>query len=855
MKKTQFKELFRNIRKTLVSFLSILAFVMFSAALFLGLTWASDSILLSADRDFQNYAFHDLEIVFPYGATNEDIETLSKIEGVSCAEGIYRSYQLIFSDNVMYQVSLSSLTKNINMINQLEGNLPTSSHEILVGKTWAKSHDVKIGDIIAFSTDYTAKDIDVHALRKLMGRDIGAFIEKTPNEDGMKYLNSNEFVVCGLGECPTLISTNESALGISPTNSAPVNCMMFVDESAFDEEAFLGYSYVYLRSDDINKDAFNSENYKNNLAALKDRAAPVAKTISVDKYNDLIDACDAFMGMVDSSLIPEVYATVLDRTQSQSVALLTLSSKSTENLKYCLSGSLLVIAMLICYSVVSRIIYEQRVQIGTKKALGFTNGEIILYYLFYTGLASVIGVILGIIIARFFLEPMIYKILCDVFIIDAAVYTMSVLEPVIISLICLVFILAVTYLSCKKVLKSEALSLLNNTNESLSKHRFYEKLKIWKKLPLLTKTIVNNFFNDKKRVIGTIIGVIGVMSLMTCGLTFSMNVSSGCEIHFDRLQNFDYVIYHNTNLTSDEEIEELLNNIGVEYCHTYITAGQFEMNNGKSVYSTVFVTDYTEDFRKMMTLKTPDGKEGYIEDGLWICNAIAANNSLSKGDTVNYIDGVRGKAEDITIGNINEYYLMAPSAYMTKDKYMEIFNLNETPEDNAFLVASGGTDFEMCFHDFYNIEGCIMCYRYKPESMQTFYSISGAFVFMSLVFLFMAVMMALLVILNLMITFVQEKKRDLITLMINGYSQKEVKKYIYSDTIQLTIIGIIIGAVTGTLLGYLATKSICRDFFTFYFAINWIAILISLGVTALLVTIITIIALRRIKHFKLTDVT
>lgn len=854
MKKTQLTELRRNIKKTVVSFFAILVFVTFSCALFLGLTWTSEAIHLSANEDFQKYRFHDLEIYFPYGATDENIAELAAVDGITDAEGCYKSYQMFFGGNEYYQAEVSSITENINLINRVEGKLPTESNEILIEKAWAESHDFKIGDLLAFHIDDDGSDI--HFSTNIMKGDMEAIEEGTPNEDGMKYLNTDTFTVCGLGECPTLISTSPSALGMSPVNGAPVDCIMFVDESAFDKEAFLGYSYVYLRSDGINKDAYDTDSYKENLHELEERVKPVAYRISEITMRTYMKACEEYFELPDTSDQQIIYATVLNRNQSASIALLEISSKSTGELKYCLSFSLMGIALLICYSVVSRLVFEQSVQIGTKKALGFKSGEITRSYLCYTGIASAIGSVLGILIGRFMLEPIIVTQFKNIFTFDSGIYTASVLEPVIIVLMCMAFVLIVTYFSCKKVLKRDTLTLLSGSAETSSKRRFYEKLKIWKKLPLLTKTIINNFFNDKKRVIGTIIGVTGVMTLMTCGLTFCVDISNNCDVYFDKYQKFDYVIYFDNGVewNAEEKVTELLDSLPVNYCKAVVASGQVCLEDGSSFPTTVFAPEDAEAFDRLMNLKTPDGKDGSIKDGVWLCNSIAANNSMNSGDRITYIDNFRGVVPDLEVSGIFEYYLMSPSAYMTKDRYKEMLNYQETLFNNAFLVDSNGFDMEKNLFSFHNITGVITCNRYKADSFENFDSMSGSFVLMATVFLFMAIMMALLVILNLMITFVEEKRRDLITLMINGYSIKKAKRYIYSDTILLTVIGIILGAVAGTALGYAAIRSICCDSCFFYFAVSGVSILASAGVTVLLVAIITLIALKRIERFKLTEV-
>ena len=152
-----------------------------------------------------------------------------------------------------------------------------------------------------------------------------------------------------------------------------------------------------------------------------------------------------------------------------------------------------------------------------------------------------------------------------------------------------------------------------------------------------------------------------------------------------------------------------------------------------------------------------------------------------------------------------------------------------------------------------SIDGFLKTEDYKEASIKSLNDTSGSFILLSFLFLVMSLLMAILVILNLLITFVQTKKKELIVLQINGYSLNQSKRYIYTDTIALTIIGTIFGLIVGTLLGFVCIRAICSGGIIFPTKISWLAIGISVLITFAMVLVMSLFALSKIKKFKLVD--
>ena len=122
------------------------------------------------------------------------------------------------------------------------------------------------------------------------------------------------------------------------------------------------------------------------------------------------------------------------------------------------------------------------------------------------------------------------------------------------------------------------------------------------------------------------------------------------------------------------------------------------------------------------------------------------------------------------------------------------------------------------------------------------------------IYLILAVLMAVVVLLNLNVMFIQEKKRELIVLMINGFSIHDAKRYIYNDTFVLTIVGTVCGLVLGVIMGAVTVASTELDSAVFFRGISWVAVLAGAVVSAVLSFLMSVIALRMIPSFKLTDI-
>lgn len=854
MKKTQFIELFRTIKKTLVSYVAIMLFVAMGVALFTGFSWTAKAIDYSADHDYTEYSFHDLDLYFPYGMQASNVPFIKGVRGVDEAEGTYNSYPFFELNGIKRQAKATMITKKVDRLSMVVGNLPVGKDQIAVERHWALKNGVSIGDTITFEHD---DDGTAYALKALYEMRVTEDSFQ-PTEDGMKHFFTDTFQVTALVESPVYLSIFPVSYGVSIATSTPVECIMFLPEEAFDTDAFFGYSNVVLTSNHLRKYLTSSDEYKAYNTALKRNVMNVADRLSREKSLILMDGADLLrrhgsltegqVKLLDT--IKEYGCTAYTRDNNGGTVALSTIPDILGKLRYSMVALFVVIGLLVCYSSVSRIIHEQSVLIGTKKALGVNNAEIMLYFFLYAGSAAITGAIMGILLGRFAIEYVFLIVLFKNYMLSKTVYCVFVPDAVFIVSVELVLIFVATFIGCRRILKKSVVSLLVGNEQTLVKEKAFERTKLWKKIPNLYKAVVNNFFHDWRRVLATLIGVCGCTALVCCALTINNGISGGFTAQFDKIQSFDTLVYYNpAEETCQQRIDDVLAQKGFRYVNTYSCIGSLKTLDENSAPAYLFVFD--DDADDLFGIYSLDGERHSPNEGVWVSAGFVREYGLKQGDLVHYIDA-RGMEVELPVWGAFEFYLMRPQIVMSSSVYEQIYG--KAPENNVFVAYTNQYNTSTLEEELHLINGFTLTENYYQSSRQAFDVIASVCRAVVIIYLALSFIMAVLVLLNLFTMCVQEKKKEVLTLMINGFTRKQAKRYIYSDSILLTIFGIVIGIGLGVLIGTLSLISLMSDSTFLYLKVSAFACLGGVVVSGVLSLLMSIVALRKINKFKLTDI-
>lgn len=542
---------------------------------------------------------------------------------------------------------------------------------------------------------------------------------------------------------------------------------------------------------------------------------------------------------------------ILGRNANLSLAATLVPMKIMSKIKYTLSILFVIVGLFVCYSAISRIIFEDTKLIGTKKALGLSKKEITISYLMYAFLAVILGTILGNLIGIFVIEPIISSAMSENFVLTNKQYFFNAKESVLFFVFELVTSLVFAYLACRTTLNKRTTDLLSGYSELSIKTRFFEKWKSWKKLPLFTKTVVINFFNDKKRVFATIVGITGCCSLLVCAALLFFNIKGTYDYHLENISKFDTIVYLDTTKDNAlESVKEQLDNNNIECAPVYSSSIYFKKNDGSILGSGLYAYD-DNNFRNFFGV-TKDGKViNELTDGLWLNSSYAETNNINVGDNISIIDN-RGNEKEVVVGGIYDYYLLKVQAVMNSKTYEKTFGTDYV--DNMLVFNRNDKSIKQLFNMLDGTEGFASVYDFKAEGKELYSAMENVLIIIVIVYSIISFALSFIVLLNLYTMFVSEKKKELLVMMINGYSRKDAKKYIYQDSIFLTIIGVIAGSLLGVAVGLFTIKALNVDYVALLSKINVGTFVIAGLVTAVLSLINCSIAMREISKFELTNI-
>lgn len=545
--------------------------------------------------------------------------------------------------------------------------------------------------------------------------------------------------------------------------------------------------------------------------------------------------------------------TVTGRDTNASSAVVTSYNDVSNRLRYTMASLFLIVGLFVCYVAVSRIVREQVVNIGTKKALGLRSREITVSYLMYSTIAVIIGIVIGALGAVFLVEGILNKAAAGQFTLGAIPMYFSLIDTLLIGGFELVLIVLATWLACRSMLKRHAVELLKGEEPPKSTEHFYEKWKAWDRMSLYSQSIVNNFFNDKLRVIGTVVGVAGCTALIVTAMTLYLNVQETFDTQYSKVYSF--TAHASVDGTTDAAAKAVaaLDGLGADGAAIQQTTMGIRQPGQNPAVAKVEVPMDAGSFAQLyhLNIASKGSAEGLDDSGCWISSAYSVHNNVKVGDSIQLVNA-QGANYDVKVAGVFDYFLNHNEVVMTKNLYAQVFGSDAAA--NTVLIDLNGVNEDAITGSLSQIDGYFSYtddYAASKGLFDTMQSLTRTVVF---IYLGLSALMALVVLLNLMVMFIDEKKRDLIVLMINGFSIKDAKRYIYLDSIALTVIGIILGILLGMLMGYISILSIEFATDSYVLTPSWVACLVGAGASAFFELVVNLIALRRIPAFNLTDI-
>lgn len=513
-----------------------------------------------------------------------------------------------------------------------------------------------------------------------------------------------------------------------------------------------------------------------------------------------------------------------------------------------------LVAALISLTTMTRMVEEERTLIGTLKALGYSKKSIAAKYLGYAVLATLTGGIFGVMIGEKILPYIIitaykimYRHLPDVEIPYNLYY--GVLACVA-ALLCTV---AATIFSCMKELKEQAAELMRPPAPKQGKRVFLEYIPfLWKRLNFTWKSTVRNLMRYKKRFFMTIFGIGGCMGLMLVGFGLKDSISSIVPLQYEDIQLYDGNVILQSDVTMQEkqEVYEALekNSQVVATAEDLLQKITIEHDGvSKEVY--LNVPENVEKFSDFVVLQDRTTKEKYqlTDKGAVLTEKMAKELGMSAGDTVT-IKEENEKERTVKISQICENY-MSHYLYMTPAVYKAAYG--KEPEYNSIYYRTEGRttkEAESVGEAALKLDGALSV-SYTTELRQQVDDMLQSLDIVIVVLIISAGMLAFVVLYNLNNINITERKRELATLKVLGFYDKEVTEYVYRENILLTLIGSVFGMLLGKILHRFIIVTVEIDSVMFGRNINTISF-----VYAFLLTVVFSLFVNGVMYFKLKKI-
>ena len=783
VKKAFWKNSFRAIKDNLSRFFSMISIVMLATGVITGLLVTAPNMQNSMTDQFINDNLYDFNLVSSIGFDNDSIKILEEsnyfkdVEKANIFDQKAIVNDLIAINTILYEINLTD--QKINKLNIIEkGNIPRSNNEILVQQQ--ENLPFKIGD----------------------------FVE----------INNKRFTISGIVKSSVYFS-KEPERAITTNNT--VDAIFYKN---FDDDS--QFSNIFLTFDkDKNLNQF-SKKYTNLVEDKKNILEQLMPTILQERLNNL-----------NINIDYNYY--ILDRSTNASYITYKSFVNNVSTITQIFPVFFLVVSILVVLTTLTRMIEEERQEIGIARSLGYHKIDIYGKYLVYASLVLILGVGIGY-AAGFRLIPVIVN---SAF--NSTFYTATLnlkifsLSNIIYIIIIVISILLTALITIGTTLKNNCASLLLPKPPKYGKRIFLEKIGfIWNKLKFKYKSTLRNLFRYPRNFIMTILGIAGSLALIFTGLALRNSLTAITTKQFNEIYKYDYNVIVSKQLSDD-----YINYLNQHYNNNYIITEQFNdflitKNTNETFYITVVVVD--DDLAPFINLK-PRRKNQTItlnNEGVIVTEQIAQYLKLNIDDTFNLVN-----SEDIKINGITENYINN-YIYMTK----EYFNNHFTDQRLSYniLIKDKNYNKEDVIKNFLQLDDFSKV-NFIADDIKQNKKLLNQINILSIVIVLSAGFLAVIIIYNLTNVNISEREKELSTLKVLGYKNKEVSSYIFREINIMTVIGIILGIPLGYLLNYYIITNVDAPNLMLGRTIHYSTFLISIALIIVFVIIVQIIMNAKIK--------
>lgn len=865
------KTIYIALRQSKGRFMSILLLMFLGSFTFIGLKATKPNMQTLAKDYLRTHRTADLFVTANYGFSRDDEAELKHLKNTQVDFGKLSDMTLEGKDDAMRVFSKS---QSLSTYRVTSGRLPKKENEIALISTLNKGY--KIGDTLTFQS--SQKSLLKRRTFKVVG-----------------FINSSEIwstlnlgaSTAGDGSLSSYALVTSSAFANKTNTLARISYRKLKNSNPFSDDYSSRVNYYQDKLDKLLED-----NGEKRLADLK--KAPQAKVdqsklalaaakkqlqekteevnalppsyrqqqaiqslqkarLDLVKKEKQIQKAQA---KVDAIAEP-TYSTYTRSTMlgGEGYTVYNSNANSMGNLGNIFPIALYAVAALVTFTTMTRFVDEERSNSGLLKALGYSNGDVIRKFLIYGAVASLIGTILGILGGHYLLARIVAQIFTGKMTIGnphLAFYWSYSLIALVLSLISVVL---PAYLIARRELSEKPAQLLLPKAPMRGAKILLERVGfIWNHLNFTHKVTTRNIFRYKQRMLMTIFGVAGSVALLFAGLGIQSSLGKVIKEQFTQLTPYHLVVTKKEDAKDNKELTDFLKSKEISsYQSLYYTHMMEKIPNIKDRQTIAVMVSDKKDFADFVHLQDlASGKSLRLpKEGALISEKLARFYKVKAGDNFTLKDnsGKRRRVKVAAIVKMNAGHYL----FMTQSVYQQIFA--DKPDKNAYFInlkddsTSHIKDTATKLLAMINVASVTQ----NTARMKTIKTIVTSLNAAMTVLVINTILLALVILYNLTNINIAERIRELSTIKVLGFYNREVTLYIYRETIVLSLVGIVLGLFSGRYLHQFIMEMIGSDNVMFGTTVDSTVYLIPVFFILLILLVLGWLVNRRLKNLDMLE--
>ena len=507
-----------------------------------------------------------------------------------------------------------------------------------------------------------------------------------------------------------------------------------------------------------------------------------------------------------------------------------------------------LVAALVALTTMTRMVEEERVIIGTYKALGYTKGRIAFKYLFYAGTATLLGCLVGPLIGFQVLPQVVWSAYQIVYSGPNMIPPYRIGYALISVAVLLVCTMGATFSACWSALREVPASLMLPKSPKAGKRILLERVTpIWKRLSFTHKVTARNLFLYKRRLIMTIAGIAGCTALLVTGFGIRDSISDILDIQYGQLYRYDTTVTLEDD-TQPDEVQSLMDDWLEEPVFAVQQAGEVTDSSGDTVSIYVQSPQDSQAFTELVDFRTRSGHDpiAFDNDSVIVSEKLSQITGAGVGDTLRVKVGDRWR--DVTVTGVCEQYVYH-YIYMGPQIYEDTFGRQEI---NQVLGIFTGDDREAASDELLQNEHVTLV-SFTEDTRETFGDMLQSMNYVVLILIFCAGMLAFIVLYNLTNINITERQREIATIKVLGFYDREVSMYVYRETMMLTLLGCLVGLLLGIVLHIFVINTVEVDMVMFGRTIKPLSYVWSFLLTMLFSALVNLVMERKLRKISMVE--